>query len=65
MMQYPFLELIEIVENTVYGNIAVHKFDINQTQSIKKDMKTLDHNEMVLLNSLYENYKQFYQGVQY
>jgi len=59
-MIYPLLELIEIIHDTEYGSVAAHKFDINQTQSLRSTKRAHDHAEIVFLNDLYNKFKTNY-----
>lgn len=57
---YPLLELIEIIDNTEYGSIAAHRFDINQTQSLNTTKRAHDHAEILFLNDFYDKFKSRY-----
>jgi FkbM family methyltransferase len=57
---YPFLQLVDVVHDTAYGSIAVHRYDINQTQSIKNTKQAHDHNEIIILNDIYQKCKSLF-----
>ena len=59
-MLYPLLELIEIIHDTDYGSVAAHRFDINQTKSLQTTKRAHDHDEILLINELYNKYKENY-----
>lgn len=61
-MIYPLLDLIEILYDTDYGSIAVHKYDVNQTQHIKNTKRAPDHDEIIFLDQIYKKYKSFYDS---
>lgn len=55
-MLYPLVELIDVVHDSIYGSVVVHRFS-GEGRDIQTSKKTLNHEEIVVLDELIQKYK--------